>query len=407
MSAFRHRNFRIFYAGQLISITGTWMQAVAQGWLVLELTGEPLILGFVAAAQFTPVVILGLFGGLIADGLPKRRTLITVQSFAMVLAFALFFLTVTGAVEVWHVLVLAALLGVTNAIEFPTRQAFGIEMVGRSDIGNAVALNAAAFNGARVVGPAIAGVAIGIFGISAAFLVNGLSYFGVLGGLLALRESELLAPPRLPRPRTVSAVAANLAEGLRYVRETQLVLLATVVLGLAAAFGMNFAVLVPPLSRDVLGTDATGFGFLMAASGIGSLAAALGIAFTGRVGPSIIVVGALTMGLAEIAVGLSQNYPLSLLLMVIAGFGGIAMAATANATIQLSVPDALRGRVTSVYTTTFAGSVPIGGLVSGALASALGAGAAMTLGGVATALVGLAGIVWLRRIRTREPAVAG
>lgn len=402
LQAFRHRNFRIWYGGQLVSLVGTWMQTVAQGWLVLELTGDPLMLGVVAAAQFLPVVILGLFGGLIADGLPKRSTLIVVQAFAMALAFALFALTVTGAVEVWHVLVLAALLGVSNAIEFPTRQAFAIEMVGRADVGNAVALGAASFNGARIVGPALAGLAIGTFGIAPAFLINGISYLAVLAGLLALRESEMQTPPRLSRPRTVRAVAANLREGLSFVRRTPLVLLATLVMGLSATFGMNFQVLIPPLARDVLGSDASGFGFLMAASGVGSLIAALGIAFSGRAGPWVIVLGALTMGLAEVVLGLSRWFPLSLAMMFIAGFGGIAMAATANTTIQLTVPDELRGRVMSVYTTAFAGSVPIGGLMFGAIASGFGADVSMGLGGAATALVGVGGIAWLRRIRQRE-----
>jgi len=402
LQAFRHRNFRIWYGGQLVSLVGTWMQSIAQGWLVLELTGDPLMLGFVAAAQFIPVVILGLFGGLIADGLPKRATLIVVQAFAMVLAFALFALTVTNTVEVWHVLVLAALLGVSNSIEFPTRQSFAIEMVGRSDVGNAVALGAAAFNGARVVGPALAGLAIGTLGIAPAFFINGVSYLAVLAGLFALRASEMETPPRLPRPRTLAAVAANLREGLSFVRRTPLVLLATAVLGLSATFGMNFQVLVPPLARDVLESDAAGFGFLMAASGIGSLIAALGIAFSGRAGPRVIVLGALTMGLAEVVLGLTRWFPLSLAMMLIAGLGGIAMAATANTTIQLSVPDALRGRVMSVYTTTFAGSVPLGGLVAGAVASGAGADVAMTIGGAATALVGIGGFVWLRGLEGRQ-----
>lgn len=399
LQAFRHRNFRIWYGGQLVSLVGTWMQSIAQGWLVLELTGDPLMLGFVAAAQFLPVVILGLFGGLIADGLPKRATLIVVQAFAMVLAFVLFGLTVSGVVEVWHVLVLAALLGVSNSIEFPTRQSFAIEMVGRADVGNAVALGAAAFNGARVLGPALAGLAIGTLGIAPAFLINGLSYLAVLASLFALRAAEMDTPPRLPRPRTLAAVAANLREGLSFVRRTPLVLLATAVLGLSATFGMNFQVLVPPLARDVLGSDAAGFGFLMAASGIGSLIAALGIAFSGRAGPWVVVLGALTMGLAEIVLGLSRWYPLSLAMMLIAGFGAIAMAATANTTIQLTVPDALRGRVMSVYTTTFAGSVPLGGLAAGAIASGFGADVAMGVGGAATAAVGIGGIAWLRRIQ--------
>ena len=278
--AFAHRNYRLFFFGQLISLIGTWMQQVAQAWLVLQLTGDPFLLGLVAAMQFLPVMVLGLFGGLIADALPKRPTLIATQVVQMILAFVLFGLTATGAVEVWQILVLALLLGITNAVDMPTRQSFVVEMVGREDVANAVALNSAVFNGARIVGPAIAGLTIGAFDISVAFLLNGISFIAVLVGYGMMRDEELDSPPVLDRPRTVRAVGRTLADGIRYVRRTDLVLLATVTVGLVSLFGMNFGVIIPALARDVLHTDATGYGFLMAASGIGSLIAALSIAFS-------------------------------------------------------------------------------------------------------------------------------
>ena len=197
--AFRHRNYRLFFSGQLISLVGTWMQTVAQAWLVLQLTADPFLLGLVAAMQFLPVMVLGLFGGLIADALPKRRTLIATQAIQMLLAFILFGLTATGAVEVWQIMILALLLGITNAVDMPTRQSFVVEMVGRGDVANAVALNSAIFNTARIVGPAIAGLAIGVFDISIAFLLNGLSF---LGGDHRVRDDARRGAGRPARARS-------------------------------------------------------------------------------------------------------------------------------------------------------------------------------------------------------------
>jgi MFS family permease len=397
--AFRHRNYRLFFSGQLVSLIGTWMQTVAQAWLVLELTGDPFLLGLVAAMQFLPVMILGLFGGLIADALPKRQTLIVTQAIQMLLAFVLFGLTATGAVEVWQILVLALLLGITNAVDMPTRQSFVVEMVGRSDVANAVALNSAVFNTARIVGPAIAGLAIGAFDISIAFLLNGLSFLAVIIAYAMMRDDELASPPEFNRPHTVREVGRTLAEGLHYVRRTDVVLLATVIVGLVSLFGMNFGVIIPALARDVLHTDATGYGFLMAASGIGSLVAALSIAFSGRSTPAFIAGGALLLGVAEIAAAMIHVYPLALLAMAFVGFGAIGMAATANTVIQLAVPNELRGRVMSVYTTVFVGSSPIGGLLMGAIASTFGVEVSLAVGGIACVVLGLIASLWLRRIR--------
>ncbi len=402
--ALRHRNYRLFFGGQLISLVGTWMQSVAQSWLVLQLTGEPWVLGLVAAAQFTPVLILGLFGGLVADAAPKRRTLVATQTGAMLLAFVLWGLSATGVVQVWHVVLLAFGLGFVNAVDMPTRQAFAVEMVGRRDIGNAVALNSAMFNSARIVGPAIGGLAIGAFGVATAFLLNGLSFLAVIAGLLLMRESELHTPPRIARPSTVSGVVHNLGEGLHYVGRTHTVLLAITVIGLVSTFGMNFSVLTPPLAVDVLHSDAAGYGFLMAAMGVGSLVAALGIAFSGRTGPRVIGAGALVLGVSEIVLGGSRSFGLSLVAMFVGGLGAIAMSATANTVIQLTVPDQLRGRVMSVYTTVFAGSTPFGGLTMGALASGFGAAFAMAVGGAISVLTGLLGLVWINRIRQRPAA---
>jgi MFS family permease len=404
--ALRHRNYRLFYGGQLVSLIGTWMMTVAQSWLVLQLTHDPFVLGVVAAAQFLPVLVLGLFGGLIADSLPKRRTLVATQGFAMLLGFVMSALVLTHTVQVWHVLVVAFLLGCRNAVDMPTRQAFVVEMVGREDISNAVALNSAMFNGARVIGPAVAGLTIGLFDVGPAFLIDALSYLAVIVALLAMRDRELDTRPGIKRPETVGAAMHSLREGLGYVRRTRVVLVATLVIGLVSTFGMNFTVVIPPLVETVLHSDATGYGFLMAAMGVGSMVSALTIAFSGRTTPLIIGIGAATLGLAEIVLGFTASFPGALALMFIAGVGGIGMAATANTVIQLNVPDALRGRVMSVYTTVFAGSTPVGGLVTGAIASSFGAAVAIGLGGVASLATGIGAITWLRGAPMRQPKPA-
>ena len=398
LPALRHRNYRLFFAGQGLSLVGTWMTAVAQSWLVLQLTGSAFDLGLINVFQFTPVLILGLFGGIIADTLPKRSTMYVTQVTAMIVSFILFALSAAGVAQVWHVYLLAVVMGVRNAIDMPTRQAFAVEMVGREDLGNAVALNSAMFNGARIVGPAVAGLAIGAFGVAPAFLIDAISFLAVLVALFAMDANALRTPPRIDRPASIRAVGANLAEGLGYVRRTGVVLLAVVVIGVVATFGINFSVTIPPLANGPLGVGATGYGFLMAASGAGSLMAALWIAFRGT-RPSRMLSGALLLGAAEVVIGVSGSYAADLGLMFLAGAGAITMMATANTTMQLAVPDMLRGRVMSVYTTVFAGASPIGGLSMGAIAAGFGAGAALFVGGVVSFLAGLAGIVWYRSMK--------
>ncbi len=404
LRALHHRNYRLFWSGQLVSLIGTWMQNIAEDWLILILTGDPFMLGLTTAAQFLPIMIFGLFGGIVADSLPKRRTLIVTQTLAMLLAFLLAFLTLTHTVQVWEVIAIAFALGCSSAVDMPTRQAFVIEMVGREDIGNAVALNSAIFNAARIVGPAVAGIAIGLFDIGTAFLINGFSFLAVIGSLIAMRPSELRPAVRAAVPKTVGAVIENLAEGIGYVRRTPVVLLAVVVVGLASAAGMNFGVVIPPFARNVMQSGADGYGYLMAASGIGSLLAALSIAFRGRPNPRIIVGGAIVLGLLEVALGFTRSMPLALICMFGVGAGAISMAAMANTTIQLNVPDGLRGRVLAVYATVFAGSTPIGGLASGALAGAVGSAIAIRVGGGIALAVGVGAAIWAWRRGLLSPA---
>ena len=396
LRAFRHRNYRLFYAGQGTSLIGTWMQAIAQAWLVLELTDDPFYLGLVAVAQFAPVLVLGLFGGIVADSLPKRRTLMILQAAMMALAGILFALTATGVIEVWMILVLAFLLGTLNAFEMPVRQAFAVELVGKPDIPSAVGLSASMFNASRILGPAIGGLVIAAAGVQTAFLINALSFGAVLVAYAMMRESELSPVAHLERPRSAGDVFRSLREGLVYVRRTPVVLLGVATVGLVSMFAMNFQVLVPILARDVLDVGAEGFGFLMAASGIGSLIASFWLAFGKGIRPRVVVGGALLIGSAVLALGFTTSYPVAAGLLFFGGMGGIAMAVSANLTNQLTAPDELRGRVIGVHTTIFVGSSPIGGLIAGAIASLAGVEVAFRVGGAAALVVGLIGAIWLR-----------
>ncbi|HWH36382.1 MAG TPA: MFS transporter [Candidatus Limnocylindrales bacterium] len=398
MSAFNHRNFRLFFGGQLVSLTGTWMQQVAQAWLILQLTNDPLALGIVAAAQFGPTLVLGLFAGLLADAVSKRLALLWTNSLPGVLALALGLLVASGEVQPWHVYVLAFCLGIVNAFEMPLRQAFVVELVGRPDVANAVALNSAVFNLTRILGPAVAGVLIAIIGLAPLFLLNAFSYLAVLASLLMMRSQDLAAPSeRAVVERHWRSVVDRLAEGLRYVRADHRILLPILVLAVVSTFTLNFQVLIPVYARDVLLGDADTFGFLMAASGVGSLSGAMMIAFGVRPTMRLLISGVVVLGLAMTALGLTAWLPVGLVLMFASGWGVIALAATTNTTIQLSVPDVLRGRVMSVYTTVFAGSVPFGGLFSGAVAGSFGVSVALTVGGlIALGTAAVAAASWRR-----------
>ena len=395
-SAFRHRNFRLFWGGMAISLVGTWMQSVAQAWLVLEKTNDPLALGLIAAAQFTPVLFLGLFGGLVADLVSKRAALVVTQTLSGLLALVLGLLVVFNVVEVWHVFVIALLLGVVNSFDMPIRQAFVVEMVGMKDIANAVALNSSVFNLTRIIGPAIAGVTIATIGLEPLFFVNAISYLAVVASMFLMRPSELREPTeKAVFERTVRSVVDRLVEGLRYVRNEPSIFLAISVLGVVATFALNFSVLIPILARNVLHGDADTYGFLMSAAGLGSLISALIIAFGQRPTLRRLLLGAALVGVGMIGLGFSQWVPLSLGLMFVVGWGAISMAATSNTIIQLKVPDVLRGRVMSVHTTVFAGSTPFGGIFAGGLAALAGAPVALAAGGVIALLAAAGGYLRL------------
>lgn len=384
--ALRHRDFRLFYSGQLISLTGTWMQSLAQSWLVLTLTDSAFALGLVGALQFLPVLLLSSFGGIIADHWPKRRILLFTQAVEMTLALVMGILVVEGWVVYFDVLILAFLLGCNNAIDMPTRQAFVVELVGPEDLLNAIALNSTLFNSARLVGPALAGILIGIIGIAGAFFLNSVSFLGVIAGLL------LMNPPTQPARRLGSfrKVLLDLSEGFRYVRGSTPTLGVILLIGALGTFGANFNVVSPLLAWDTLKIGATGLGWLMAAMGLGSLTSSLAVAFLSRrVRPVIMAVAAGAFSIFELALAPVTSFPLALVLLAMIGASMVLFTALANSYIQLTVPHRLRGRVMSIYTTVYAGTTPIGNTIIGALAVSSGTFGPLLLGGSVTLLATL------------------
>src|SRR6266699_5480877 len=362
--ALRHRNFRLFWFGQLISLVGTWMQTTAQAWLVLELTHSAWLLGVVGALQFLPVRFLYLFGGVLAHRLPKRTVLLFTQSSAMLQAVILWVLVATGHVQIWQVLLLASLLGLTNSLDMPTRQAFVVEMVGREDLPNAVALNSSLFNMARIVGPSLGGLIIAGLGVAPLFLLNAISFIPVIIGIALIDMKQLHALVKhsdLVKDAPGKGTLQSLREGLAYVAHTPSILLIIAVVGVVSLFGINFNVVLPLFATDVLHVGPQGFGFISSAFGLGSLISALWLAWSNHK-PSIhyLLLSGFAFCILEGAFALSHLFALSLILIAAVGFAQIAFSATANTTLQTVAPDHLRGRVMSVYMLLFAGSVPFG-----------------------------------------------
>jgi len=380
--ALAHRNFRLFLFGQTVSLTGTWMQSIAQGWLVLQLSNSPFYVGLVSALGSIGVLLFTLYAGVVADRSDKRRVVIITQSLLMVQAFALAVLVGTGRVTVESVMVLAAFLGIVNAFDIPTRQSFLVDMVGKDDLMNAIALNSSVFNATRVFGPAVAGVLIGTVGTAWCFALNGVSYLAVIGGLLAMR-----LPSRPPPPPQGSAWA-GFRESLAFVRGDPRVSVLVVLTGLFSVFGFPFLVLMPVVARDVLHAGAAGYGALTASVGLGALLGALGIAvLSGRIPKGrTLVLGGTSFGLALALFASSRSFTLSLVLLALAGCAMILNNALTNTLLQTLVPDQLRGRVMGFYSFVFVGLAPLGALQAGVLAEHYGAPVAVATGGIVTAL---------------------
>jgi MFS family permease len=375
--ALRHRNYRLFFSGQLVSLVGTWMQQVAEAWLVYRLTGSAALLGVAGFASQIPVFLLATIGGTVADRANRHRILVITQTTSMVLPLILATLVFTGHVHVWHVFTLAATLGVVNAFDVPARQAFVIEMVGKEDLVNAIALNSSIVNCDRTIGPAVAGVLLAAVGEGWCFLINGLSYVAVITGLLLMklpaRDKQMHPPPAL----------ADTVEGFRFVRRSPPIRDLLLLVGLVSFAGMSYSVLMPIFADSILHGGPKGLGLLMASAGFGSLCGALSIASrssTRGLG-RVVALSALTFGVGLMVFALSRAFWLSAALLFVVGMSMITQAASTNTLIQSMVPDALRGRVMAVYAMMFMGMSPIGALLQGALAERIGAPYTLVIGG--------------------------
>jgi MFS family permease len=368
LRAFQHRNYRLFYAGQSISLSGTWMQTIAQAWLVLQITDSQVALGVVTMLQFLPITLFVLFAGVVADRVPKRNFLVLTQTAAMTQAIILAALVLTDTVQLWHVYVLALMLGLANAFDMPTRQAFAIEMVGRKDLINAVALNSGMFNGARLIGPAIGGFIISAFGVEAVFLLNGISFVPVLISLMLIKQSELYTSDRRPAGHPL----AELKEGIAYSLRTPSILLVIILVAMIGTFGYNFTIMLPLVAKYVLNEGSVTLGFLTASVGFGALGAALVLAGRKAATRYQLFAGAMAFTVLLAGVAVSHNLYLTLACLIGVGAAGSTFGTTANTTIQIAAPDELRGRVVSLYMLLFAGSTPIGGYLMGVLASNIG-----------------------------------
>ena len=386
LRALGHRDFRLFWCGQLVSLIGTWMQSVGQAWLVLELTNSPFRLGLIGALQFGPILLFSFLSGAISDRVRKRRLLLGTQTALMLQAFTLAILVWSGRVQFWHVAVLAALYGLATTLDMPSRQAYIAHLVPRGDLMNAIALNSAVFNGARVVGPAIAGLLVARYGTAAAFVMNGASFIAVIAALAAIRTEGV------PSPRRGIGLRAEIAEGVRYAAGTPRVALVMGLLTVVGLFLVNMNVLVPLIARDVLHEGAHGFGLLMASLGLGAVTGALAVAVlsVGRprlgmvVGPALAAAGLLLL------LSAARHFGTTAAVLVALGFAQIVFMTTCNTTVQIAVPDELRGRVMGLYALVFAGMTPIGALIMGTVAEHWGVSRACAVGGATGLLLILA-----------------
>lgn len=396
LRALHHPNFRLFFGGQLVSLVGTWMQSVAQAWLVYRLSGSSLALGAVGFMSQIPVLLLAPFGGAVADRVSRHRVVLGTQAASMLLAFVLAALTLTGTVQVAHLYVLALLLGVVNAFDIPARQAFIAELVDREDLSNAIALNSSMFNGARIVGPAIAGVLVGLIGEGWCFFANGISFLAVLGSLLAMHVSS--------RPDVTGrgSPMAEILEGFRFVLHARGIRALLLLLGTLSLTAMPYVVLMPIFADRILHGGAKGLGILMGASGIGALIGALTLAGRTKLRGlgRLVAAGCLTFGVCLLLFAWSRSFWVSTAILVPGGFSMMVQMAGTNTLVQSMTPDALRGRVMAVYSMMFIGMGPFGSLLAGALAQRIGAPATVAAGGACCVV---AAIVFATRLPSLRP----
>ncbi|NOZ26170.1 MAG: MFS transporter [Nitrospirae bacterium] len=384
------KDFRLFWTAQVISLSGSWMHQMAQGWLIYQLTRSPLYLGIAGAALSLPVLVFTLFGGILADRYSKRNILIVTQTLSILPPLILGTLTYTGAVNVWHAIITAFVLGTINAFDIPARQSFLIEMVGRGNLLNAIALSSAAFNGARALGPLAAGLIISWAGLPACFFINALSFIPVI---LVLNMMSIKGTVRTGSSK---GFFSEFKEGIHFILKQKDILTLIATITVFSLFGIPFSQFFPVFAEDILGVGARGLGYLMGAAGAGAFSAAMMIAFRGKLrNPRMYMsVAAVVFPSALIAFSLSRSFPLSVVILVTSGWAAVSFLATANSTIQLTVSDSLRGRVMSVYSLVFLGMAPAGSTMIGYIADRIGTPRALTAAGTVCLVAG--GLFFLR-----------
>jgi predicted MFS family arabinose efflux permease len=388
--AMKHRNFRLFWSGQCISVIGTWMQNIGQAWLVLEITHSALKLSIVTMVQFLPVTVFSLWAGTLADRLPKRTMLIYTQSALAVLAAALATVTWTGVVEYWHILILALLLGFVNALDVPARQSFIVEMVGKEDLSNAIALNSSVFNLGRILGPAVAGLLIGLIGIAPCFYLNALSFVAIVFSLFLIRvPATEIKPPEFGIFKTAFY---DIRDGLGYIGKRAIIRQPLILLGFISTFVMNYNIVVPVFAQQVLNQNATGYGLLMTCMGIGSFAASLTMVARSKKNPRLryLIGTALFTSAFLIVLAFENNYHLAGFTLFLIGYNTVAFTIMVNTTIQLRSSDEMRGRVMSVYMLVFGGVTPIGSLFTGQASELAGVRGCM----IASGVIGVLAVAW-------------
>jgi MFS family permease len=389
LRALRHRDFQLFFSGQLISLVGTWMQSVAQAWLVYKMTGSALLLGAVGFSSQFPVFLVAPFGGIAADRVNRQRLVIATQTASMILAGILAWLTLSHRVHVSHIFVLAALLGVVNAFDIPGRQAFLVDMVGKEDLMNAIALNSSMFNGARIIGPAVAGILVSRIGEGWCFAANAISYIAVIVGLLLMNvRCELRMGSGSP--------IDDIVEGFQWVAGTKIIRTLLILLALVSLVGMPYTVLMPIFADKILHGGARGLGILMGATGVGALFGALTLAAkTGVKGLGRwVTITCAAFGVSLVLFAFSKWFWISVALLFPAGYSMMLQMACSNTLIQTMVPNELRGRVMALYSMSFMGLAPFGALFGGALAHSVGAPVTVAWGGVACVI----GAIWFGRM---------
>lgn len=393
--ALTHKNYRYYWSGQCVSLIGTWVQNIAQSWLVLSLTGSPFLLGLLGTIQFLPITIFSLFAGVFIDKYPKRKILIITQTISMVLAFILSALIFTNHVKYEYVLILALILGFSNTIDMPTRQAFTVEMVGKEDVMNAIALNSATFNLARIAGPAIGAIFMALFGTGWCFLINGFSFMAVIFSLLKLKVN-----PYVRKKVSNSNMLKEIKDGLVYITQNPILLQTILMVLVVGIFVFNYNILIPVFTKGVLHQGEKIYGLLMAALGIGSLIGAIMVSIKSKSGPKIktLIMSSMIISILLISVGLSKNYYITAILLVMTGLFNIWFSTTANSTLQINTKDEYRGRVMSVYSLVFAGATPIGNMFAGLTSDRFGAGVSFMLSGILT-IIFISILLLLSKIR--------